>query len=57
MKLLAFALGIVFLFVAVLYSTGLLQLGASHGGRHPAHAILFCVLGLGCFVWARFQRA
>jgi hypothetical protein len=50
-------LGIVFLIVAALYATGVLQLFASTtSGPHLKHAILFGVLAVASFVAANFAR-
>ncbi len=55
MKPLAFTLAIVFFIIAILYAAGILQLGASHPGKHLSHAVLFAVLGILSLVWVRFQ--
>lgn len=57
MKALALALAVVCFVVAVLYLLGILQIGASHGGRHVTHFVLFAVLGGLCLVWMRFASA
>jgi hypothetical protein len=55
LKAVALALAVVFFIIAVLYLVGVLQIGASHPGRHVSHAALFAVLGVLSLVWMRFQ--
>jgi hypothetical protein len=55
MKMIAAAVALVFFVLAILYWTGMLQIGASHPGHHHAHAIVFFVLGILALVWMRFQ--
>ncbi len=57
MKPLALVLAVVFFIIAALYLLGILQIGASHPGRHVSHAILFAVLGVLSLVWMRFQSS
>lgn len=54
MKAVALALAIVCFIVAFLYLFGVLQIGASHSGRHVSHFVLFFVLGVLSLVWMRF---
>lgn len=54
-RALALVVAIVFFALAVLYWTGLLQVGVSHPGPHRTHAILFALIGLLALVWLRFQ--
>ncbi len=55
MKPLPLILAIVFFIIAILYLLGVLQIGASHPGRHVSHFVLFAVLGVLSLVWMRFQ--
>ncbi len=55
MKALALALAALFFVIAILYGTGLLQLGAHEPGPHLKHAVLFALLGVLSLVWVRFQ--
>jgi ABC-type transport system involved in multi-copper enzyme maturation permease subunit len=57
LKALALALAVIFFIVAILYLLGILQIGASHPGRHISHAVLFAVLGVLSLIWMRFQSA
>jgi hypothetical protein len=50
-------LAIAFFIIAVLYLLGILQVGASHGGRHVSHFVLFLVLGILSLVWMRFANS
>ena len=49
-------LAVVFLVVAALYATGVLQLFASTSGPHIKHAILFAVLAVASLIAANFSR-
>jgi hypothetical protein len=53
-----FALGLVFLVVAILYYFGVLQIAVSdtHAAHHVTHAILFAVLAVASFVAFNFAR-
>ena len=57
MKALPVALAVICFIIAALYLLGILQVGASHPGRHISHAVVFAVLGLLSLVWMRFQSA
>jgi hypothetical protein len=50
------ALAVVFLVIAALYATGMLQLFASTSGVHIKHAILFAVLAVASLIAANFTR-
>jgi hypothetical protein len=58
MKVLAVALGIIFLILAVLTFTGAVHalpaIGLD-GKHHTKHTVLFFVIALLCFVWARMS--
>ncbi len=54
-KALALALAALFFVIAILYGTGLLQVGAHEAGPHLKHAVLFALLGALSLVWVRFQ--
>ena len=53
-----FALGLLFLVIAVLYYFGVLQIAVSdtHAAHHVTHAILFGVLALASFIAFNFAR-
>jgi hypothetical protein len=55
LKAIALALAVVFFIVAILYGTGILQIGAHEPGPHLKHAVLFAILGVLSLVWMRFQ--
>jgi hypothetical protein len=57
LKAVPIALAVIFFIISALYLLGILQIGASHPGRHVSHAILFAVLGVLSLVWMRFQAA
>jgi hypothetical protein len=57
LKPLALALAVVFFIVAILYATGILQIGAHDPGPHYKHAVLFAILGVLSLVWMRFQSS
>lgn len=57
MKPLAIALAVIFAIVGLLYLLGVLQIGASHPGRHVSHFILFEVLAALSLLWLRFQAS
>ncbi len=57
LKPLALVLAIVFFIIAVLYATGILQIGAHDPGPHLKHAALFVILGVLSLVWMRFQSS
>ncbi len=54
-KALAVALAAIFFIVAILYGTGVLQIGTHEPGPHLKHAVLFALLGVLSLVWMRFQ--
>ena len=60
MKILALALGVIFIILAILTATGVASfahvLGVD-GVRHLKHTILYAVLAILCFIWARFAGA
>jgi len=49
-------LAVIFLVIAALYATGILQLFASTSGVHFKHAILFAVLAVASLIGANFIR-
>ena len=58
MKALAVVLGIIFVILAILTITGIahfLPAIGLDGHRHVKHTILFAVIALLCFVWARMS--
>lgn len=58
MKVLAVALGIIFIILAILTATGAVHalpaIGLD-GKHHTKHTVLYAVIGLLCFVWARMS--
>lgn len=58
MKALAVVLGIIFVILAVLTATGVAHFApilGLNGVRHTKHTILYAVIALICFVWARMS--
>lgn len=59
MKALAVVLGIILIILAILAFTGALNLHSRalglDGAHHAKHGIIYIVLGLLCFVWARMS--
>lgn len=59
MKALAAVLGVIFIVLAILAFTGVLNLHSKtlgiDGTHHVKHGIIYAVLGLLCFVWARMS--
>lgn len=58
MKVLAVALGILFVILAILTATGIAHFAPAiglDGHHHTKHTILFAVLAILCFVWARMS--
>lgn len=58
MKALAVVLGIIFVILAILTATGIahfLPAIGLNGHRHLKHTVLFAVIALLCFVWARMS--
>lgn len=58
MKVLAVALGIIFVILAVLTATGAAHFAPAiglDGHHHTKHTILFAVIAILCFVWARMS--
>lgn len=58
MKVLAVVLGILFVILAILTATGVahfLPALGLNGERHTKHTILYAVLAILCFVWARMS--
>ncbi len=58
MKVLAVALGIIFVILAILTATGVAHFAPAiglNGVRHTKHTILFAVIALLCFIWARMS--
>jgi hypothetical protein len=49
-------LAVVFVVIAVLYATGVLQILSSGSGVHIKHAILFAVLAVASLIAANFTR-
>jgi hypothetical protein len=57
LKPLPIVLAVLCFIIGALYLTGILQIGAGHGGRHLSHAALFGALGILALVWGRFSAA
>jgi hypothetical protein len=60
MKVIAVVLGIIFIILAVLTWTGaahFLPAIGLDGKHHTKHTILYAVIALLCFVWARMSAA
>jgi hypothetical protein len=58
MKVLAVVLGIVFILAAIASATGILHFSHAlgfDGTRHTKHAILYALIGILCFLWARMS--
>lgn len=58
MKVLAVVLGIIFVILAILTATGVAHFApfiGLDGHRHTKHTILFAVIAVLCFVWARMS--
>jgi hypothetical protein len=63
-KILAIVLALVFLVLAILTATGIasfhshiLAVLGLDGAKHLKHTILYAVLAILCFIWARFASA
>ncbi len=54
MKPLAALVALACMVLGILYLLGWLQLGTSHPGPHPTHAIVFFVLAILALLWLRF---
>jgi hypothetical protein len=58
MKALAVVLGIIFVILAILTATGAAHFApvlGLNGERHTKHTILYAVIAILCFVWARMS--
>ncbi len=58
MKVLAIVLGIIFILAAIATATGVLHFSHAlgfDGTRHMKHTILYAVIGILCFLWARMS--
>lgn len=58
MKALAVVLGIIFVILAILTATGVAHFAPAiglNGVHHTKHTILYAVLAILCFVWARMS--
>ena len=58
MKTLAVVLGIIFVLAAICTATGILHFSHAlgfDGARHTKHTILYAVIALLCFAWARMS--
>jgi uncharacterized membrane protein YuzA (DUF378 family) len=58
MKVLAVVLGIIFILGAICTATGILHFSHAlgfDGQRHTKHTILYAVIGILCFLWARMS--
>jgi hypothetical protein len=56
MKVLAVVLGLLFLILAVCTATGIAHFAPAiglNGERHVKHTILYAVIAVICFIWAR----
>jgi hypothetical protein len=60
MRVIAFALAVIFFVLGILYGMGKINLftqsGAGHA-HHITHLVVLWVLALLCLIWARFQSA
>jgi hypothetical protein len=60
MRVIAFALAVVFFVLGILYGLGKINLftesGAAHV-HHITHLVVLWVLALLCLIWARFQSS
>ncbi|HEV3152203.1 MAG TPA: hypothetical protein VGZ02_00205 [Candidatus Baltobacteraceae bacterium] len=60
MKGLAIALGVIFILAAICTATGILHFNHTlgfDGARHTKHTILYAIIGLLCFAWARMSTS
>lgn len=60
MKTLAIVLGVIFILAAICSATGILHFSHAlgfDGARHLKHTILYAVIALVCFAWARMSTA
>jgi tryptophan-rich sensory protein len=58
MKVLAVVLGVIFVILAILTATGAAHFAPAiglNGQHHTKHTILYAVLAILCFVWARMS--
>ena len=58
MKVLAVVLGIVFVILAILTATGVASFAPAiglNGHHHTKHTILYAVIAILCFIWARMS--
>ena len=60
MKGLAIVLGVIFILAAICSFTGVLHFSHAlgfDGARHLKHTILYVIIGLVCFAWARMSTS
>ena len=58
MKVLAVVLGIIFVILAILTATGAAHFAPAiglDGHHHTKHTILYAILAILCFIWARMS--
>jgi tryptophan-rich sensory protein len=58
MKVLAVALGIIFVILAILTATGAAHFAPAiglNGQHHTKHTVLYAVIAILCFIWARMS--
>jgi len=58
MKVIAVVLGIIFVIAAICTATGILHFNHTlgfDGARHTKHTILYAIIALLCFAWARMS--
>jgi Co/Zn/Cd efflux system component len=58
MKVLAIVLGIIFVLAAIATATGVLNFSHAlgfDGTHHTKHAILYAIIAIVCFAWARMS--
>jgi hypothetical protein len=58
MKVIAIVLGIIFIIAAACTATGVLHFSHAlgfDGARHTKHTILYGIIGVLCFLWARMS--
>jgi hypothetical protein len=58
MKVLAVVLGVIFVILAILAATGIAHFAPAlglDGKHHTKHTILYAVIAVLCFIWARMS--
>ena len=60
MKVIAVVLGILFVLAAIATATGVLHFSHAlgfDGARHTKHTILYAIIAILCFAWARMSES